>query len=253
MRFRCLADEKDGLKCKIILFAHNQRIAANRKRKTRSIRSLSTLPKFTSRFQEEQSYLADDTVIGKELLNIELATRKSRSTSIENQDPSGHGFKENEKIKKLQTSPLPVFGGKTNDVADFKETDGVKEIQTTQSPLPGIENDNQTGLGIHIPDEILKIPTTTTPLETEVSVSDAVQLLANKYCRYRDPGLYMIPLICDVFISCSTGGQAKPLVCPERTSFNPRINVCDHASYYECHKGDDNNGKCDQSIVFEFF
>lgn len=225
IRFRCFADQTDGPKCKMVLFALNQRNAVRRKRKTRSIsRSLSP-----SSIEEESSYVADNSVIGKELLKIELAVRRKRRSTdgafIQNKDKSGPGFtKETAKLKKFQTN---------------------ESVQTTRAPLPADKrNQDSSGLKIIIPDEVLKIPTTSPTLQTdEISVSDAVQILANKYCRYRDPGLYKIPLICDVFILCSTGGQAKPLVCPEGTSFNPRINVCDHGTYYECHKGEDNDRK----------
>ena len=72
-------------------------------------------------------------------------------------------------------------------------------------------------------------PTTLSPL-----VDERVRRLADKYCKNRDAGLYQLPVICDVFVSCSLGNKAEPLVCPEGTNFNPEFQTCDHSNNFEC-------------------
>jgi len=62
-----------------------------------------------------------------------------------------------------------------------------------------------------------------------------VQLLADKYCKNRDAGIYQLPIICDVFISCSLGRRAKPMVCPNGTNFNPEFKTCDYTENFECY------------------
>ena len=79
---------------------------------------------------------------------------------------------------------------------------------------------------------------TTTPIDP--IVDERVRRLADKYCKNRDAGLYQIPVICDVFVSCSLGGKAEPMVCPEGTNFNPEFQTCDHSDNFECHYNDAN-------------
>ena len=61
-----------------------------------------------------------------------------------------------------------------------------------------------------------------------------MQRRANLFCRFRSPGIHAFPTICDVFVSCSLGGVATTIVCPQGTRFNPEILVCDHSTHYEC-------------------
>ena len=107
-----------------------------------------------------------------------------------------------------------------------------QETTTTEHNHHGNENNNNNQETTENP-----CPTLAPTPRIPPSVTKIVQLIANKYCQYRDPGLYQLPSICDVFVSCSTAREARPIVCPIGTSFNPRILVCDHEYNYECSRG----------------
>ena len=206
--FSCVKDSQDDPKC-IILFASSE--ARNSKKRRR--RDVNFLEKIFVKFSENAHHDYSTTKKSPEKRKV---TTLSPTTSM----TSDYSRETSTKIITNQYRPTVS----TTSTIGTPTTSKVVDPTTRPRKLT-------------IPDELLTIPTTPSlsePNNTPLNISEAAQIIANKYCRYRDPGLYKLPLICDVFISCSLGGKARPMVCPKGTGFNPRINVCDHASYYEC-------------------
>ncbi|XP_066913183.1 uncharacterized protein [Clytia hemisphaerica] len=209
--FNCVEDSQDDAKC-IILFASSE-ARSNKKRRRRET---NFVEKLLVKFSETSH--------------------------------NGHHTTKNYREKRVFTTFPP-----TVPITTSKYSHKTRQRSTTFTKAPMLQprhtfssissigtttaNPNKADELITISDGLFTIPTMPSSVEPNnkpLNISEAAQIIANKYCRYRDPGLYKLPLICDVFISCSLGGKATPMVCPKGTGFNPRINVCDHASYYEC-------------------
>lgn len=63
-----------------------------------------------------------------------------------------------------------------------------------------------------------------------------LRAITNKYCRYRDPGLYHVPAICNMYIICSLEKKSRMKVCGKGKNFNPRILSCDPEENYQCNE-----------------
>ena len=196
----CVKDSQDDAKC-IILFASEE--ARNSKKRRR--RDVNFLEKQFVKFSESYRHGYYTTKI----------YREKRETTVSPTTSTTNEYSYNSHKTRQFTKPSTSTVGTTTTS---------KVVDPTTRPRKTT-----------IPNELLTTtPSLSEPNNKPLNISEAAQIIANKYCRYRDPGLYKLPLICDVFISCSLGGKARPMVCPKGTGFNPRINVCDHASYYEC-------------------